>query len=59
MGLLVPRYDPESLASALIELLASEDRRRELGERFRRHAEQSYGREAGIRKVCAVYDRVL
>ncbi len=59
VGLLVSPRDPEALAAALVELLASEELRRELGERFRRHVEEGYGRDAGIRKVCAVYDRVL
>lgn len=54
-GLCVAPEDPQELAQALMTLYREPDRRREMGERGRRAAEQSYSSES----VVAAYNRLL
>jgi len=58
-GLSVPPGDPESLADALVELLADENRRQELGQAARRIAVQRYSWEEIGRRLVDVYESVL
>jgi len=58
-GILVPPSDPEQLAEALLSLLRSDQRRRTLGERFRRRAREVYSADAITDKVWQVYDTIL
>lgn len=58
-GILVPPASPEELAEALVSLLASVERRRELGGRLRGRVEKEYGRDRTIERICDVYEIAL
>ena len=58
-GLLVPPRSPDLLAQALIALLKSPDKRRELGDRFYERVQALYSTEAVIGRICDVYQAVL
>jgi glycosyltransferase involved in cell wall biosynthesis len=57
-GILVPPGDPDALSRAVVDLLRDTDRARSLGEAARREAE-SYGVEAMVARLEALYDRLL
>ncbi len=54
-GLVVPARDPETLTAAINQLLSDEERRREMGERGRKRAEEEFSHETMIDRVVAVY----
>lgn len=58
-GLLVPPKDPSALASAVTSLLASRERRRDLGARLQAHVGRFYSQTQGVRRVHEIYDAVL
>jgi glycosyltransferase involved in cell wall biosynthesis len=58
-GLLVPPGSPEELCNAIRRLLADSALRHNLGERFRRHVEQSYSTARIMRLICEVYETVI
>jgi phosphatidylinositol alpha-mannosyltransferase len=58
-GFSVPPGDPVTLADALVELLADEDRRCRLGLAARQIAEERYSWDEVARRLVAVYERVL
>jgi glycosyltransferase involved in cell wall biosynthesis len=58
-GLLVPPSDPEALADALEQLLASGPLRRRLGSAARVRALERFSTAAYVAGVCREYDRVL
>lgn len=58
-GLLVPMNDPESLATALAELLSDPDRRIEMGIAGRRRVCEQFSIERVATKVTALYDEFL
>jgi phosphatidyl-myo-inositol alpha-mannosyltransferase len=58
-GLSVPPGDSASLADAVVELLADEDRRCRAGLAARRLAEERYSWEQIARRLVAVYEQVL
>ena len=58
-GLLVPGSDPGRLAAAFEELLASPERRAEIGARARLHAEAHFDRRKNAASVMEIYEDVL
>ena len=58
-GLTVPPGDPDALTSAVVELLADEERRCRLGEQARRVAEERYSWRRVATQLVDVYERVL
>ncbi len=58
-GLLVPPGSPEELCKEIRRLLADAALRHNLGERFRRHVEQSYSTTRIMRLICEVYETVV
>jgi glycosyltransferase involved in cell wall biosynthesis len=58
-GIIVPPRDPERLADALLTLLSSGERRKEMGEAFRRRVEGVYSAGPIIERICRVYDSIL
>lgn len=58
-GLLVASGDPVQLAAALVSLLQSAERRRELATRFRGRIEQAYSPTAAMQQICAFYDDII
>jgi phosphatidyl-myo-inositol alpha-mannosyltransferase len=57
-GVLVPPGDADALASALVELLADEPRRRAAGEAARRVAEERYAWGDVARRLLEIYESV-
>lgn len=57
-GRLVPPGDPGALAGALVEVLADDAARRELGAGLHRRVEERYGAAAVIGRVEGIYDDV-
>lgn len=55
-GLVVPRRDPEALAGALLSLLASPERRKQLAERLRERVRSDYSAEGAINSLTRLYD---
>ncbi|HRJ68125.1 MAG TPA: glycosyltransferase [Beijerinckiaceae bacterium] len=55
-GVLVPRRDPQALATALLDLLRNRDTRRRMGEAGRRRAEERYSIAAMVRATEALLD---
>jgi len=55
MGLLVPPRDPDAMAGAIIELLASPERRKAMGEAGRRRAENLFDLCQAIQSHVALY----
>jgi glycosyltransferase involved in cell wall biosynthesis len=58
-GILVPPRNSDALASALVQMLSSPERRRELGSRFRQRIEQFYSPQAIVRQIGQVYETAL
>ncbi len=58
-GLIVPPGSPAELARAILELLNSPERRKELGVRFSERARRLYGAEKSVGEICGVYGRLL
>lgn len=58
-GLLVPPYDPDKLAEAILTLLENRDRARQLGERGRERVRELFNWDTFIATLEDVYDRVL
>ncbi len=58
-GIIAPPRDPEKLAAALLELLKSEQRRKALGEAFRRRVDSVYSPGPIIERICQAYDLIL
>lgn len=58
-GRLVPPRDAQALAEALIELLADEPRRTEMGRAGRRRFEEQFTAERMVRSTLAVYQEVV
>lgn len=58
-GLLVAPGDPVQLAAALVSLLQSAERHRELATRFRGRIEQAYSPTAAMQQICAFYDDII
>jgi glycosyltransferase involved in cell wall biosynthesis len=56
IGLVVPPSSPDRLATALLSLLRTPERRAELGKAFRRRAESAYGPDGIMEQVCRVYE---
>ena len=54
-GILVPARDPEALAGAMADLLASPERRRALGDAGRARAEQRFAFERMMSMYLAAY----
>jgi glycosyltransferase involved in cell wall biosynthesis len=53
VGILVPKGDPQRLASAMRELLLDEDRRKQIGMAARRRIERELTREGHLRAIVA------
>ncbi|MGE0757694.1 MAG: glycosyltransferase [Pirellulaceae bacterium] len=58
-GLVVPTRAPEALAEALVLLLQSEGRRRELASSFQRRVDEAYSAASAIRQLTHIYERVM
>jgi glycosyltransferase involved in cell wall biosynthesis len=58
-GLLVPPGSPGELAGAILSLLESPARRKELGTRFSERVRRLYGSGRSIEGICGVYDSLL
>jgi glycosyltransferase involved in cell wall biosynthesis len=58
-GLVVPPGEPAELASTLISLLRSAERRAELGSRFRQRLEEAYSPNAALKQVCEFYEEIM
>lgn len=58
-GLVVPPRNPEQLATALLELLASPARRRLLGDELHEHVQQGFSATRVLTRISALYDKVL
>ena len=59
VGLLVPPSEPEKLAAAIITLIASPQKRVELGLAARTRIEENYGRAKWCRNVLTLYAKLL
>jgi glycosyltransferase involved in cell wall biosynthesis len=57
-GILVEPADPEGLAAALLALLESPARRRELSAKFAARTRQKYGEAAVLPGICGLYERL-
>ncbi len=57
-GILVPRSEPAKLASALLELLRSEERRNAFGKQLRARIEATYSPPPLIARICDIYEGV-
>lgn len=58
-GIITPPRDPAKLAEALLSLLESGERRKALGEAFRRRVESVYSPAPIIERICRAYDLIL
>jgi glycosyltransferase involved in cell wall biosynthesis len=58
-GLLVPPSDPEQLAAALLTLLGSKEKRRELGQKLNARVLRAYSSQKVIEQITEVYETVL
>ena len=58
-GMLVRPRDPEQMAKAILSLLRSKKRRRELGSSLNERVHRSYSQEVVIRQVADVYKTAL
>lgn len=58
-GLVVPPGEPTELATMLISLLRSAERRVELGARFRQRLEETYSPKAALTRVCEFYEEIM
>jgi len=58
-GLLVPPGSPADLAGAIVALLKSPVRRKELGTRFSERVSRLYSAGRSIGSICEVYDSIL
>jgi glycosyltransferase involved in cell wall biosynthesis len=58
-GALVPPRSPDALAAALLNLLASPERRAHLGGLLHSRVRAVYNAESVLRQVCSVYERLL
>jgi glycosyltransferase involved in cell wall biosynthesis len=59
LGIIVPPQNPDKLAQALIDLLASTQRQADLGKLFQKKVFSDYSIQGMINQVCHVYDSVL
>ena len=57
-GLIVPPGNPSALAEALGSLMEAPQRRRKLGEAFRRQVEERYSQKAVVKQLLELYQRV-
>jgi len=57
-GLLVPLGDPDAMAAAISELLASPDRRRQMGRAGRQRAEKLFDLRRTVSEHIALYERI-
>ena len=57
-GLLVPSRDPESLAVAVLDLLADGEKRRRMGEAGRRRTAEEFTLERMVKEMEALYESV-
>jgi glycosyltransferase involved in cell wall biosynthesis len=57
--MLVPPQDPRAHADAMIELLDSESKRKQLGERYLEKVKKQYSSGAVIEQLSEIYDTVL
>jgi glycosyltransferase involved in cell wall biosynthesis len=58
-GLLVPPKDAAALAEALLKVLTSPDRRRQMGGRGRQIVQEEFSLERVVRDTMSVYDELL
>ena len=58
-GLIVPPGDPSALAEALGSLMEAPQRRRKLGDAFRRQVEERYSEKAVVKRLLELYREVL
>jgi len=58
-GLVVPPRDPDTLAAAINELLADDERRQAMGRAARARAEAEFSLPVMVERVLAVYEEVL
>lgn len=58
-GILIPPGQPETLASAVLGLVADEAQRSNLGARARRFIEEEYSLDAAARRVTGLYKEML
>jgi rhamnosyl/mannosyltransferase len=56
-GLTVPHSDPQALARAINELIASPETRRKMGEAGRSRAERDFSKETLAKRVLSLYER--
>ena len=58
-GCLVSPDEPDQLAAALIELLRSPERRRQLGLQFHQRVMEFYSPETALHRVCELYEEIV
>lgn len=58
-GILVPRYDPEALARAIIELVSDKQKARAMGEKGRRRVERLFTQQQMLDRTFEVYQKLL
>lgn len=59
VGVLVPPSRPESFAAALVELLNSPERRKQLGQNFRDHVLANFDAQPALQRITAIYQQTL
>ena len=58
-GMLVPPGSAGDMAAALLSLLASRERRKELGRRLLSRVSSAYSADAALRQLSSIYDTIL
>jgi glycosyltransferase involved in cell wall biosynthesis len=58
-GMLVPPHDPGRLANAIIALLTSAEKRKELGKKLNARVQRAYSSEKVIQQITEVYETVV